>query len=45
MFEQINFADIYVHYDDVQYSKGHFQDRVQIKTDKGFKWLTVGKKV
>ena len=44
MFEQINFADVYVHYDDVQYSKGHFQDRVQIKTDKGFKWLTVGKK-
>ena len=44
MFEQINFADTYVHYDDVQYSKGHFQDRVQIKTNDGSKWLTVPKK-
>ena len=44
MFEQINFADTYVHYDDVQYSKGHFQDRVQIKTNDGPKWLTVPKK-
>ena len=44
MFEQINFADTYVHYDDVQYSKGHFQDRVQIKTNDGSKWLTVQKK-
>ena len=44
MFEQINFADTYVHYDDVQYSKGHFQDRVQIKTIDGIKWFTVQKK-
>jgi hypothetical protein len=44
MFEQINFADTFVHYDDVQYSKGHFQDRVQIKTLDGFKWLTVKKR-
>ena len=44
MFEQINFADTYIHYDDVQYTKGHFQDRVKIKTIDGFKWLTVQKR-
>jgi len=43
LLEQIRIADIIVHYDDVQYSKGHFQDRVQIKTAHGFKWLTVPK--
>lgn len=41
MFEQIRLADVYVHYDDVQYSKGHFTNRVQIKTAAGSKWLTV----
>ena len=43
MFEQINIADVFVYYDDVQFTKGHFQDRVQIKTSKGFNWLTVPK--
>lgn len=43
ILEQIRIADIIIHYDDVQYSKGHFQDRVQIKTANGFKWLTVPK--
>jgi len=41
MFEQIRLADIYVHYVDVQFSKGSFVNRVQIKTKHGIKWLTV----
>jgi hypothetical protein len=43
MFEQIRLCDIYIHYDDVQFSKGSFTNRVQIKTNssQGFNWLTV----
>ncbi|MDE8342811.1 MAG: WbqC family protein [Acidocella sp.] len=41
MFEQIRQADIYVYYGDVQFSKGSFTNRVQIKTARGVKWLTV----
>ena len=41
MFEQIRLANIYVHYSDVQYSKGSFVNRVQIKTPMGIRWLTV----
>jgi len=41
MFEQIRLADAYVHYDDVQFSKGSFTNRVQIKTLQGIKWLTL----
>ena len=41
IFEQIRLAEIYVHYDDVQFSKGSFVNRVQIKTSQGIKWLTV----
>jgi len=41
MFEQIRLADVYVHYTDVQFSKGSFVNRVQIKTAGGFHWLTV----
>lgn len=41
MLEQIRLADIYVHYGDVQFSKGSFVNRVQIKTAKGRNWLTV----
>jgi hypothetical protein len=41
LFEQIRLAEVYVHYDDVQFSKGGFINRVQIKTERGFKWLTV----
>lgn len=41
MFEQIRLADVYVHYSDVQFSKGGFVNRVQIKTANGVKWLTV----
>ncbi len=41
MFEQLALADVYVHYDDVQFSKGSFTNRVQIKTATGSSWLTV----
>jgi hypothetical protein len=41
MFEQIRLADVYVHYTDVQFSKGSFVNRVQIKMADGFHWLTV----
>lgn len=41
LFEQIRLTDLYVHYDDVQFSKGSFVNRVQIKTNKGTQWLTV----
>ena len=41
MFEQIRLADVYIHYSDVQFSKGSFVNRVQIKTAEGIKWLTV----
>ena len=41
MFEQIRLADVYVHYGDVQFSKGGFSNRVQVKTPQGIKWLTV----
>ncbi|MBF0448650.1 MAG: WbqC family protein [Magnetococcales bacterium] len=41
LFEQIRLADLYVHYSDVQFSKGSFVNRVQIKTAQGSKWLTV----
>jgi hypothetical protein len=41
MFEQLRLADAYVHYDDVQFSKGSFTSRVQIKTADGSRWLSV----
>lgn len=41
MLEQLKLADAYVHYDDVQFSKGSFTNRVQIKTAQGSQWLTV----
>jgi len=40
-FEQIKLCDSYVHYNDVQYSKGGFTNRVQVKSPEGIKWLTV----
>jgi len=39
--EQLRLADIFVRYDDVQFSKGSFTNRVQIKTSTGSNWLTV----
>lgn len=41
MLEQVRLADFFVHYDDVQFSKGGFVNRVQIKTPQGICWLTV----
>ncbi len=41
ILEQVRIADVFVHYDDVQYSKGGFLNRVQIKTAHGTKWLTI----
>jgi hypothetical protein len=41
MLEQARLADHFVFYDDVQFSKGSFANRVQIKTAAGMKWLTV----
>lgn len=43
LFEQIRIADIYIHYNDVQFSKGSFTNRVQIKNNsaQGFSWMTV----
>jgi hypothetical protein len=40
MLEQIKLADIFIFYDDVQFSKG-FINRVQIKTKDGVFWLTI----
>ena len=41
MLEQMRLADVYVHYDDVAYSRGGFQNRVQVKTQAGIGWLTL----
>ncbi len=42
LFEQIKLADVFVHYDDVQFPQGRsFINRVQIKTASGVQWLTV----
>ena len=41
LLEQIRLADVFVHYDDVQFSKGSFTNRVQIKTSDGSRWMTV----
>ena len=42
MLEQIRLADIFVFYDDVQFSKGSFTNRVQVKLPGGTTaWMTV----
>jgi len=41
MLEQIKLANIVVHYDDVQYSKGSYVNRVQLKMPEGIKWMTI----
>lgn len=41
MLEQVMLSDIFVHYDDVQFSKGSFVNRVQIKAAHGIQWMTV----
>ena len=40
MLEQIQLADIFVFYNDVQFSRGFFH-RVQIKTAQGTPWITI----
>lgn len=41
MLEQIRLADMLIHYDDVQFSKGSFSNRVQLKGPTGTSWMTV----
>jgi hypothetical protein len=41
LLEQVRLADIFVHYDDVQFSRGSFTNRVQVKTELGLCWLSV----
>ena len=41
LFDQLRHADIFIHYDDAQFTKGGFLNRVQMKTPDGFSWLTV----
>ncbi|MDC0261264.1 WbqC family protein [Synechococcus sp. AH-551-N17] len=41
MLAQLKLADIVVHYDDVQLSKGSFVNRVQVKTEAGMRWMTI----
>lgn len=40
MLEQIRLADVFIHYDDVQFSKGSFSNRVQVKMPGGMAWMT-----
>jgi hypothetical protein len=41
LLEQMRLADVFVHLDDAQFSKGGFFNRVQLKTAEGTPWLTV----
>jgi hypothetical protein len=41
LLEQMRLADVFVHYDDVQYSKGSFSNRVQVKGVNGVSWMTL----
>src|SRR5512138_290582 len=41
VFDQIQRADIFVIYDDVQYDKHGWRNRNRIKTAQGAQWLTV----
>jgi len=40
-FEQVHQADLFVFYDDVQYTKNDWRNRNRIKTPLGWQWLTV----
>ncbi len=40
LLEQVRMADVFIHYDDVQFARGFF-NRVQIKTKDGIRWMTV----
>lgn len=41
VFDMINQVDIFVFYEDVQYTKDDWRNRNKIKTPQGLKWLTV----
>jgi len=41
MLEQMRLADVFVHLDDAQFSKGGFFNRVQLKAAEGTPWFTV----
>lgn len=41
LIEQMRLSDTFVFYDDVQFSKGSFTNRVQVKTSQGMCWMTV----
>lgn len=41
VFDQINRADLFIFYDDVQYDKHGWRNRNQIKTAQGKQWLTI----
>jgi hypothetical protein len=41
LLEQLKIADVIVHYDDVQFSKGSFTNRVQVKLPTGTSWMTI----
>tara|TARA_R110002167_G_scaffold31464_17_gene103273 strand:+ start:402 stop:1121 length:720 start_codon:yes stop_codon:yes gene_type:complete len=41
LFEQIKLSNCYVHYDDAQYSKGSFTNRVQMWDGKKTSWMSV----
>lgn len=40
-FELVSCADIFVHLDDAQFSKGSFTNRVQVKQPEGHTWMTI----
>jgi hypothetical protein len=40
-FEQMQKADVFVYYDDVQFEKGSWRNRNRIRTPEGCQWLTV----
>lgn len=40
-FDFITSVDVFVIYDDVQYSSGSWRNRNQVKTENGLQWLTV----
>jgi len=41
LLEQIRLCQTFVFYDDVQFSRGSFSNRVQLKTPSGIRWLTI----
>ena len=40
LLNQVSLCDVFIHYDDVQFTRG-FYNRVQIKTERGVKWISV----